>query len=160
MSIERRLGQRLHVFSNMVQGFYFRRTEQPLGVALAEWRVLRSVIDFPEITQGEIAAAEGLNVMNVSRAVAGLRDKGLIDVETDPDDRRRTLLSATEVGEGIGADIARREQQIYGHFFSVLSSEELRNLDALMAKVNDQLRSGALPEPPPMSQDWSAANGD
>ncbi|NNC80566.1 MAG: winged helix-turn-helix transcriptional regulator [Acidimicrobiales bacterium] len=156
MTVERMLGQRIHAFSNMITGHFYRRTEQPLGVSLPEWRVLRSVLLHPGTSQGEVAGLEGLNVMNVSRAVAGLRRKGLVDVQPDPEDRRRTMLSATEVGEGIGADIATREGMVYEHVFSVLSRDEVEHLDEVLDRVNEALREVALPDPPPASRDWAA----
>jgi len=157
VSPERRLGQRLHAFSNMVSGHYYQRTEKPLGVALAEWRVLRAVLLSPGVSQSEVASNEGLNVMNVSRAVAGLRRKGLLDVQTDPADRRRTSLNATELGRGFGADIGSRESAMYEHLFSVLSPAELALLDELMSRVNDALRAADPPPPTPASRDWRSA---
>lgn len=153
---ERVLGQRIHAFSNMISGHFFRRTEQPFGVSLAEWRVLRSVLLEPGVSQGEIALAQGLNVMNVSRAVAGLRSKGLIETSPDPDDRRRTQLSPTQMGREIGGDINARERLVYQHVFSVLSDDEVSQLSELLDRVNMAMRDGGLPDPPPPSQDWSA----
>ncbi len=156
MTVERTVGQRIHAFSNMISGCYFHRTERPFRVSLPEWRVLRSVILTPGIAQGEVATSEGLNVMNVSRAVAGLRRKGLIDVEADPEDRRRTMLSATDTGRELGADIADRERLVYEHVFSVLSQDEVQRLDELLDRVNSSLRTTPLPDPPPASRDWAA----
>lgn len=156
MTIERTLAQHIHAFSNMISGHFFRRTEQPFGVGLPEWRVLRSVLLSPGCSQGEIAISEGLNVMNVSRAVAGLRRKGLIEVEADPEDRRRTMLSATDIGEELGSDMADRERLVYEHVFSVLRRDEIEQLDELLDRVNTSLRVTELPDPPPASRDWAA----
>lgn len=154
---ERRLAQRLHTFSNMVQAFYFGRTERPLGLASAEWRVLRATILKPRISQAEVAMGEGINVMSVSRAVAGLRRKALIEVEVDPDDRRKTMLSPTALGQELGADIGLREQIVYEHVFSVLSDAEKGLLDELLGRVNEHVRREELPPTPPPSRDWTAA---
>jgi DNA-binding MarR family transcriptional regulator len=154
VSAERRLGQRVHAFSNMVSASYYQRTEKPFGVALAEWRVLRSTIIAPGISQGEIATAEGLNVMTVSRAVASLRRKGLLEARPDPEDRRRSLLSPTDLGRRVGVDIGAREQTVYEHVFSVLSGDELVLLDELLHRVNTKLREEDLPPPPPASEPW------
>jgi len=151
---QRRLGQRMHTFSNMVQSHYYGRTEQPLGIALPEWRVLRATILKPRISQAEVATGEGINVMNVSRAVAGLKRKGLIEVQSDPDDRRRTMLSPTKLGYDLGADIGERETITYEHIFSVLSESEQGVLDELLARVNDHVQNGDLPPAPPPSRDW------
>ncbi len=156
LSVERTLGQRIHVFSNMTSGNYYGRTELVFGVSLPEWRVLRSVLLQPDISQVEVATAEGLNVMNVSRAVAGLRRKTLIEVRTDPDDGRRSLLFATSLGEEIGAEIAAREQLVYETVFGVLGAEEIEQLDTYLGLVNQNLRDMGLPDAPPPSRDWVA----
>lgn len=154
LTIERMIGQRMHAFSNMISGNFYQRTEQPFGITLPEWRVLRSALIAPGTSQGEIATAEGLNVMNVSRAVAGLRRKGLLEVEADPEDRRRSMLIPTELGVGLGRDIGARERAIYSHVFSVLSDDEIDQLDKLLALVNTALRTTVLPDPPAASCDW------
>lgn len=155
VTLQRRLAQRLHAFSNTVSGTYYQRTGKPFRVALVEWRVLRSAILAPGISQGEVAIDEGLNVMNVSRAVASLRRKGLIDATPDPEDRRRSLLSPTDLGQDVGADIGLREEVMYEHLFSVLDPDELAYLDELMARVNRHVRSAEFPPPPPPSRVWA-----
>lgn len=160
MTIERRVGQQIHAFSNMISGFFYSRTEQPLGITLPEWRVLRSVLLSPGTSQGEVALAEGLNVMNVSRAVGGLKRKGLVDSRPDEDDRRRTLLTATPVGEEMGLEIGQREALIYEHVFSVLAEDEVGELADLLNRVNTALRTTELPDPPPVSRDWAALMSD
>ncbi len=157
LTTERMLGQRIHAFSNMISGHFYRRTEQPFGVSLPEWRVLRSVLLEPGVTQAEIALAQGLNVMNVSRAVAGLRKKGLIEAAPDPEDRRRTMLSSTDLGREIGSDINARERLVYDHVFDVLSEDEVAELNQLLDRVNTALRGRGLPDPPPPSRDWAEA---
>lgn len=154
VTLQRRLAQRLHAFSNTVSGTYYQRTGKPFRVALVEWRVLRSAILAPGISQGEVAIDEGLNVMNVSRAVASLRRKGLIEANPDPEDRRRSLLAPTELGRDIGADIGAREEVMYEHLFSVLSVEELVYLDDLMERVNRHVRTAEFPPPPAPSKAW------
>lgn len=155
LTAERKLGQRIHAFSNMISGHFYHRTEQPFGVSLPEWRVLRSVLLEPGVSQGEIALAQGLNVMNVSRAVAGLRRKGLIDAEQDPADRRRTMLSATTLGRDIGSDINARERLVYDHLFSVLTADEVAQLNELLGRVNTTMRENGLPDPPAPSAEWA-----
>lgn len=156
LSPERTLGQRIHAFSNMTSGHYYRRSELVFGVSLPEWRVLRSVLLQPDITQVEIASAEGLNVMNVSRAVAGLRRKALVQARTDPDDGRRSLMRATPLGAEVGQEIAGREQLVYETVFAVLDESEIEQLDKLLDRVNTSLRGIGLPDPPPPTRDWSA----
>lgn len=153
---ERRLGQRMHAFSNMVQSYFYGRTEQPLGIALSEWRVLRATLLAPGISQAEVAAGEGISVMSVSRAVTGLRRKQLIEAASDPEDRRKTLLSPSQRGRELGEDIAKRERVMYEHLFSVLSDDERNVLDDLLSRVNEHVQNGELPPTPPAGRDWQA----
>ena len=145
----------MHAFSNMISGFYYGRTEVPFGVSLPEWRVLRSVLLSPGTSQNAIAQVEGLNVMNVSRAVAGLRRKELVTTEPDPEDRRKTKLQATELGQAIGADIARREQLVYDSVFAVLTPAEMDQFEDMLTRVTTGLRTRELPQPTKPSRDWA-----
>lgn len=160
LSDERRLGTQLHTFSNIISATFYQRTEVPFGIALSEWRVLQSAIAAPGTSQSDIAFANGLNVMTVSRAVSGLRTKGLVETASDPDDRRRSLLYATELGAELGADIAKRATQMYAHVFADLSSEELAVVGDVVRRVNSRLRTSELPEAPPAARDWAALIGE
>ncbi len=140
----------------MISGHFFRRTEQPFGITLAEWRVLRSVLLEPGVSQGEIALAQGLNVMNVSRAVAGLRKKGLVEALPDPEDRRRTQLTPTDLGRDAGADINARERLVYEYAFSMIDDDEIARVSEILEQVNAAMRERGLPEPPLPSRDWAA----
>lgn len=153
---EVQLGMRLHAFSNTISGNFYQRTEEPLGIALPEWRVLRAVVNDPGISQGEVATAQGLNVMTVSRAVAGLRTKGLLETRPNPDDRRRSQLTPTDDGRALAVDLGARAECMYGHVFSVLTAGELAMLDELMLRVNAHVSESELPDPPGASRDWAA----
>lgn len=152
----RRVGVRLHAFSNMIAGSYYSRTEVEFGVSLSEWRVLQAALETPGAAQSEVAHFHGLSAMTVSRAVAGLRRKGLIEIQTDPDDRRRSLIHPSDLGRDVGADIADRALQMYQHVFAELSATELAFLDDLMARVNGRIMDENFPEPLPATDDWAA----
>lgn len=155
LTVERSLGHNIHIFSNMIQASFYKRTEEPLGITRPEWRVLRSVVFSPGRSQADVAAAEAMNVMNVSRAVAGLRRKGLVDVEADPEDGRRSLLTATELGRELARDMVERERVMYEHLFSVLEPHERDEVERLLSRVNGHIRSSELPPAPPPSRDWA-----
>lgn len=155
LNAERSAANRIHAFSNMLSGIFYGRIEQPLGISLPEWRVLRTILLSPGISQAEVASDQGLNVMNVSRAVAGLRDKRLVTVESDPSDRRRTVLLATSFGEDLAADMSERETVMYEHVFNVLSAEEVELLNDMMLRVNDGFKARDLPQPLSPTRDWA-----
>lgn len=155
LTAERRAANRIHAFSNMISGIFYGRIEQPLGISLSEWRVLRTILLRPGLSQAEVAADQGLNVMNVNRAVAGLREKRLVTMESDPADRRRTMLWATDLGKELGADMGERETAMYEHVFEVLSPREVQLLDEMMLRVNNSFKTRELPQVLSPSRDWA-----
>lgn len=156
LSTEQIVGHNIFVLGNIVAGGYYERAERPFGLSLAQWTVLRTVLISPGSSQADVAAACGLNVMNVSRAAAGLEDKGLVASTLDPRNRRRKMLEATPLGESIGEDLGGRERLLYDHVFADLSDKELRFLEAKIDAVTQRLANHPPPEPPPPSRDWPA----
>lgn len=157
ITTQQSVGNNIFVLRNIVAGSYYERAERPFGLPLVQWTVLRRVILNPEQSQADIAAACGLSSMNVSRAVAGLRQKGLVETTDDPRNQRRKMLTATELGESLGTDLAERERLLYEHVFSDLSSKEVEHLDAVVEKLIQRLATVPLPDAPPPSRDWHAA---
>jgi DNA-binding MarR family transcriptional regulator len=156
LTAEQSVGHNIFVLSNIVAGGYYERAERPFGLSLAQWTVLRTVLISPESSQADVAAACGLNVMNVSRAVAALRAKGLVEATDDPRNQRRKMLTATPIGEAIGGDLAERERLLYDHVFDGLPADEVERVDAAINQVISRLAEHPPPEPPAPSRDWRA----
>lgn len=156
LTSEQSAGHNIFVLGNIVAAGYYERAERPFGLSLTQWIVLRTVLIAPSQSQADIATVCGLNAMNVSRAAAGLRQKGLVEATADPGNQRRKMLTATELGESIGEDLAERERLLYEHVFSDLSEKDLARLNAVVEKVITRLAAQPPPEPPPPSRDWRA----
>ncbi|MFE3022925.1 MarR family winged helix-turn-helix transcriptional regulator [Nocardia tengchongensis] len=67
--------------------------------------VLSDVLGHPGTTISEVAARTGLPQSAVSGAVARLRETGSVVAETDPHDRRRSLLEAARDISGRVAEV-------------------------------------------------------
>jgi DNA-binding MarR family transcriptional regulator len=67
--------------------------------------VLRDVLAHPGSSVTDIAARTGLAQSIVSKAIARFQDQGMVEVEADPGDGRRTLAS---VSAGHLADVRRK----------------------------------------------------
>jgi DNA-binding MarR family transcriptional regulator len=151
-----RAARELIVLSNMISAPFFVNTQVPFGVTISEWRALRHVCEHPGITQSEIAEESAQSIMTLSRAVGQLMRKRLVEGRTDPDDRRRTLLFATDLGYEMTSEISRREAIQARHAFAPLTESELAVLRSLVDRITSHIRTSTRPNPPPASRDWKA----
>ncbi|GAA2904647.1 hypothetical protein GCM10020220_112380 [Nonomuraea rubra] len=94
----------------------------------------------PETTVGEIAGRTGLPQSAVSAAIGRLRTAGAVIAETDPRDRRRTIIrEAPEVSERV---TRVRDTPIDGALAAALGTDDPRRIREIVAALEglaDQL---------------------
>jgi DNA-binding MarR family transcriptional regulator len=66
----------------------------------AEVAVLEDALKHPDSPVSEIKARTGFAQSHISTSVARLRERGLIEVTSDPADRRRTQVTLTPLAKG------------------------------------------------------------
>jgi DNA-binding MarR family transcriptional regulator len=108
--------------------------------------VLRAIAGAPGTTQSEIADAWGLHLANVNRVTTKLRSRGLIAAVPDDHDRRRVNFFLTEEGADMFEPAANSGARRDEFFMSCLTDNERENLDALIAKMTDFIRTTPEPE--------------
>jgi DNA-binding MarR family transcriptional regulator len=75
------------------------------GVSIPEWRVMAAVAQAPSVAARDVVAVTPMDKMAVSRAVASLERKGLIEREQSRD-KRVSTLKLTAKGETVFQRIA------------------------------------------------------
>ena len=86
-------------------------------------------------TQAELIAATGMDKMTISRAVAGLTTRRLIDRARDTGDRRTLRLSPTAEGRRIHDIVAPQALQVEQRLLSALSPGEAEALRTALARL-------------------------
>ena len=137
------LPYQLSVASNAVSRAVAEGTgyEARFGLSAAEWRVLAAISAGGAPTQAEVCAFTAMDKMTVSRAVAGLTHRRLVDRARDTRDRRTLRLAATEEGRRIHDLVAPRALDVESRLLGVLSEEEARLLRAALARLRDAASS-------------------
>src|SRR3546814_2038524 len=111
LDLERFLPYRLSVLSNRVSqtiaDFYVER----FGLAVTEWRVIAVLGRFAGLSANGVAVRTAMDKVAVSRAVARLLERGLLEREVHGDDRRRSVLALREAGYGIHDEVAPRSAE-------------------------------------------------
>ncbi len=132
----------LSVAANAVSEVIASAYRSLFGLRVAEWRVLAIVAQSPGLSSQAIARRAVLDKISVSRAVAALRDRGLVTAGDDPDDRRAHRLALTAAGEGLYAAVVPAALALERRVIGCLSPAEQAQLTALLARVRDAARDG------------------
>lgn len=127
---------------------FYRKFISEHDIALAEWRVMVWVQRIPGTTAQDVASRTGMTAMNVSRALASLREKGVVLAERNHADTRRNNLSLTERGHEIFELINPVALADVSRTFSVLTHDELVFLSGLLQRIisNAEALEGELPD--------------
>lgn len=103
--LEHFLPYRLSILANRVSKAVARLYASRFDMTIPEWRVLAVVGRFGPLTATDVGSRTEMDKVQVSRSIARLLDRGLIERRTDPNDRRRMDLRLTEQGRVIHGEI-------------------------------------------------------
>ena len=116
------------------------RFESTHLVAPHQFSVLCRLEDTPR-TPGELAEIEKVSAPSMTRTVAGLVDRGLVERTDDPDDRRQVILSLTPDATTLLKDIRRRRDAWMSVRVGHLTPEEqgiLLQASAILTRVANE----------------------
>jgi DNA-binding MarR family transcriptional regulator len=144
--LDRFLPYRLSVLSNRVSqtiaGAYARR----FGLGITEWRVIAVLGRYPGLSANGVAARTAMDKVAVSRTVARLLERGLLQRDTHDDDRRRSVLELSSDGYSIYDEVVPMALEYERRLLAPLTVEERVELDRLLRKLNEGI--GAMESDP------------
>lgn len=112
-----------------------------------QWRVLRALTaNGDPVDAGRLAEQTFLLAPSLSRILANLEDRGLIDRNVDETDQRRALLSLSARGAEQVAAIAPESERLYGQIEAAFGGrrliELLDELHQFTAIIEDEMMTG------------------
>ena len=108
------------------------------GINIAEWRILATLGEFGELQAKQIARHSNMDKVRVSRAVASLMTKELIERRPCPGDSRAALLHLSPDGRSLYLRLVPQALRWEQALVEPLSEEEQR----LLSGVLDRLEAG------------------
>lgn len=93
----------------------------------------------PGATQSDLALHTGRDKAQLARLIKGLRDQGLLQGETDPNDRRNTRLSLTEAGQAVRHALQQQGKRLNAAAVAGMDRTEREQLLALLHRVSQNL---------------------
>ncbi len=122
--------------------------ESLFGLSVSEWRTLAVLGSHGTLSAGEIVRLSGMDKVNVSRAVRGLKSAGLLRRDIDGEDRRRALLRLTDRGMDAFRTLVPLVLKREAELLRGLTVDERATLFRLMEKVRRNADALGRPEGP------------
>jgi DNA-binding MarR family transcriptional regulator len=153
LDLEGFLPYQVAVVSRRMSRGLAQRYEQRFGISIPEWRCLAVLARRGRLTAGELADRTSLDKVQVSRAIARLKDRALVEREVDARDRRVVRLSITPSGDVLFREIAEVARAWEQELTRALGLSERRTLDRVLQKLEAAL--GRVEAAGPVSSDRS-----
>jgi DNA-binding MarR family transcriptional regulator len=143
-NLQSHLGYWLRFVSNHVS-HAFRLKVEALGVTVAEWVVLRLLLDAGPIHPSRIARSLGMTRGAVSKLVDRLSAKNLVACRADHADRRYQTVALAPSGRKLVPILAALADQNDREFFGHLSPQDRETILALLKTIVQTHNLRALP---------------
>ena len=135
LELEHFLPYRLSILSNRISQTISGLYGQRFGLAVTEWRIMAILGRYPDLSAGEVAERTAMDKVAVSRALARLLERGLVQRDTHGDDRRRSVLELSPVGYTVYDEVAPMALDCERRLLAGLDDKDRAQLDVLLAKL-------------------------
>ncbi len=130
------LPYQLSVTANRVSRMFARRYSEDFGLSIPEWRVLAVVGRFGAISPSAVSQWTGMDKVKVSRAAAGLVDRGLVKQVADANDRRARVLSLTRKGIKTHEGVMPMARELEASLAASMSKADWASLQRILGRLS------------------------
>jgi DNA-binding MarR family transcriptional regulator len=135
LELENFLPYRLSVLAQIVSESLHDLYAGPFALTVTQWRVMAALGRFAPLTASDVGQRIVMDKVAVSRAVAALMKRGLVERATDRQDRRRASLELTASGQAIHARIVPIALDYEQRLYAALTAEERTLFDRLTDRL-------------------------
>jgi DNA-binding MarR family transcriptional regulator len=152
LALEGFVPHRIATLAHFVAAVALRGYARRFGLLVREWHILAVLGEGRPLSAAELARRTVIDKGRVSRAVASLTRRGLVERAPDAFDARRTMLRLSQKGRAIYRRIVPLARGRERALLDALTPAERRQLERLLAKLHGQAeamlaRAGELGEP-------------
>ena len=135
LELENFLPYRLSVLAQIVSESLHDLYAGPFDLTVTQWRVMAALGRFAPLTASDVGQRIVMDKVAVSRAVAGLMTRGLVERATDRNDRRRASLRLSARGRGMHARIVPLARDYEERLYAALSPQERQAFNSLSDRL-------------------------
>lgn len=106
------------------------------GLTPTQFGALLRIAEQGQCSQNHLGRLAAMDVATIKGVVDRLRQKGLTLAESDPNDKRRTLISLSPEGEEMVRQMAEVGHAITAETLKPLTAAEQRNLIKILRKIS------------------------
>lgn len=140
---EDHLPHRIQLLAKMIDRETARQMQGEFAMSLAEWRVLAFVCAAGPSSAAEVANGSEIDRAEVSRATAKLLNDGIIDRTSDPNHRKRLILSATSRGQAIFLQIRDSRRAFFQQILCDVPAPERELLNTALRLIAQRVQKMA-----------------
>ena len=140
MNLQAFLPYRLAVVTDAVSRALAAVYADRFALTRDQWRVIAQLAEGHELKATELGVRTSLPKMQVSRALAGLQQDGLIKRATDAQDRRNLVVQLTAAGRALYRKIEPIVLEREAFLLEALSVEERTALTRALARIEERAR--------------------
>ena len=137
LDLEHFLPYRLSVLSNRTSNAIAREYSERFDMTIPEWRVMAVLGRFSGLSANQVAQRTAMDKVAVSRALARLLERGLVQRDSHGSDRRRSVLELSPVGYTVYDEVAPMALECERQLLANLDETDRAQLDVLLAKLAD-----------------------
>src|SRR5712664_4333226 len=135
LELENFLPYRLSILAQIVSESLHDLYAGPFGLTVTQWRVMAALGRFAPLTASDVGQRIVMDKVAVSRAVAGLMTRGLVERATDKADRRRATLRLSARGRAMHARIVPIALAYEEKLYQALNAEEREVFNTLADRL-------------------------
>ena len=143
-ALDHHLGYWLRYVSNHVSQAFARKVEAH-GVTVAEWVLMRQLLDVQALAPSRLAERMGMTRGTVTKLADRLLAKSLLTRSADSTDRRAHTLSLTSAGRDLVPRLAALADANDAEFFGHLAPDDRTALAGLLREIVERRGLDALP---------------
>ena len=138
------LGYWLRYVSNHVSQAFARKVEAH-GVTVAEWVLMRQLLDEEALAPSRLAERMGMTRGAISKLADRLIAKSMLVRAADPKDGRAQMLALTSAGRALVPELAAMADANDAEFFDHLTSKDRAALLRILREIVEKRGLKSLP---------------
>tara|TARA_B100000586_G_scaffold131779_1_gene95300 strand:+ start:97 stop:552 length:456 start_codon:yes stop_codon:yes gene_type:complete len=132
------LPYRLAVLAKTVGICLSKAYEEKFGITNQQWRTMFSIARKANCSASYVVKHAALDKVQVSRALAGLIEMGLVKRKSSNSDRRNSVLKLTKKGWQIYEQIVPKALEFEAALIGSLDDKEANYLHTILSKLADK----------------------